>query len=40
MCEGVIDLLITSGFLVRAFDEGAFLEPWAGAVQRDQVGAR
>jgi transposase len=27
------DLLITSWFLVGAFDEGAFLEPCAGATQ-------
>jgi hypothetical protein len=31
-------LLITSWFLVGAFDEGAFLELRAGADQRDQVG--
>jgi hypothetical protein len=32
------DLLITSWFLVGACDEGALLEPCAGADQRDQVG--
>ena len=38
MQQGPRDLLITSWFLVGAFDEGAFLEPCACADQRDQVG--